>query len=84
MNWYLDYNGNGAWDAGADKAYTFGAPGWTPVVGYWNGDGKTEIGVTNGMNWYLDYNGNGTWDAGADKAYTFGAPGCTPVIGKWN
>ena len=22
--WYLDFNGNGAWDAGVDRMYTFG------------------------------------------------------------
>jgi thermitase len=80
--WYLDYNGNGFWDA-SDKTYNFGAPGWIPVVGDWNGDGMKKIGVTNGMNWYLDYNGNGVWDA-SDKAYTFGAPGWTPETADWN
>ena len=82
--WYLDYNGNGKWDIGIDKVYNFGAPGWTPVVGDWNGDGKVEIGVTNGQQWYLDSDGNGAWDNGIDFAYSFGAPGWTPVVGKWS
>ena len=74
--WYLDWNGNGAWDAGTDKVYSFGAPGWTPVTGDWNGDGRTKIGVSNGQQWYLDTNGNGIWDImGIDDAYSFGAPG---------
>ena len=80
--WYLDGNGNGVWD-GADKAYSFGAPGWTPVIGDWSATGSSCIGVTNGQQWYLDGNGNGVWD-GADKAYSFGAPGWTPVVGDWN
>ena len=36
--WYLDYNGNGAWDGcGVDRCYvgSFGAPGDLPVAGRW-------------------------------------------------
>ncbi len=70
--WYWDSNRNGVWDAGTDKAYNFGAPGWTSVVGDWNGDGKgTKIGIYQNGVWYLDCNGNGAWDAGTDKVYTF-------------
>ncbi len=53
------------------------------VLGDWDGNGKTKIGVTNGQQWYLDRNGNGAWDNGIDYAYSFGAPGWSPVIGKW-
>ena len=56
-----------------DKAYTFGAPGWTPIVGDWNATGNSYIGVTNGQQWYLDWNGNGILE-GVDKEYNFGAP----------
>jgi hypothetical protein len=66
-----------------DKAYNFGAPGWTPIVGDWNTTGFTYIGVTNGQQWYQDWNGNGAFDSGVDKAYNFGAPGWAPVLGKW-
>ena len=83
QQWYLDSNGNGAWDSGTDKTYNFGAPLWKPIVGDWNATGNSYIGVTNGQQWYLDWNGNGAWD-GADKAYSFGAPGWTPVTGDWN
>ena len=38
--WYLDNIGNGTFGAG-DSAYSFGAPGWTPLVGDWNATGKT-------------------------------------------
>ena len=82
--WYLDRNGNGAWDAGTDNASTFGTIGWTSVIGDWNGDGKTEIGIYKDGIWYLDRNGNGAWDAGTDKAYTFGGPGWTSIVGDWN
>jgi hypothetical protein len=81
--WYLDANGNGAWDTGVDKAFNFGASGWTSVVGDWNGDSKTEIGIYQNGIWYLDYDGSGTWNAG-DKVYFFGASGWTPIVGDWN
>jgi PKD repeat protein len=82
--WYLDWNGNGAFDSGVDKVYSFGAPGWMNVTGDWNHDGKTDIGVTNGQQWYLDMNNNGIYDSGVDKSYNFGAPGWTPIVGDWN
>jgi len=80
--WYLDTNGNGAWDAGSDKVFNFGAPGWSPVLGDWNGDSRTGIGLYQNGIWYLDTNGNGAWDAGSDKVFNFGAPGWSPVLGK--
>ncbi|MCW5982010.1 MAG: hypothetical protein KIT09_28250 [Bryobacteraceae bacterium] len=44
--WYLDWNGNGTWDGPtADRNYSFGWPGVTPIVGDWTGDGRTKIGV---------------------------------------
>ncbi len=52
-------------------AGNFGAVGWLSVVGDWNGDNTTEIGVYQNGNWYLDNNGNGVWDTG-DKNYGFG------------
>jgi len=81
--WYLDNDGSGTWTAG-DKAFNFGAPGWTPILGDWSLPGFTFIGVTNGQQWYLDWNGNGIWDNGVDKAYNFGAPGWKPVVSDWN
>jgi hypothetical protein len=88
--WYLDYDGNGVWDGGVnDKQYVFGwgNPNVIPVVGDWNGDGRTKIGVYYNGFWYLDYDGNGVWDGGVnDKAYSFGwaATGVTPMLGDWS
>ena len=59
-------------------------PGWTELVGDWNGDGKSEIGIYKDTVWYLDWNGNGAWDADIDKVYNFGATGWTSVVGDWN
>jgi len=84
--WYLDYNGNGLWEPGTDKVYNWGAPGYQPVTGDWNGDGKVKIGTYNPSLsiWYLDYNGNGLWEPGTDKVYRWGATGYAPVVGKWS
>jgi hypothetical protein len=88
--WFLDLKGDGTWDGGVvDKQYNFGwsDPNVIPVVGDWNGDGRTKIGVYYQGFWYLDYDGNGIWDGGInDKAYNIGwpAPGVTPIVGDWS
>jgi len=89
--WILDYNGNGVYDPPADKFYGFGgaaSQGFVPVVGDWNGDGKSKIGYYKAGFWLLDYNGNGTYDgtgAGQDRFLGFGGnPNETPLIGDWN
>jgi hypothetical protein len=33
--WYLDYLGNGTWTSNT-KVYSFGAPGFTPLIGKWS------------------------------------------------
>jgi hypothetical protein len=84
---YLDYNGNGVWNgAGIDRLYNFGITGDIPVVGDWNIDGTTEIGVFRNSThqFYNDYNGNGMWNgAGVDRQYNFGITGDKPVSGAW-
>jgi C1A family cysteine protease len=86
--WYLDYNGNGVWDAtDASHLQYLGLPSdQYPVVGDWNGDGKDEVGVFRGGVWYLDYNGNGEWDAtDASHLQYLGLPSDQyPIIGKWD
>ncbi|WP_320211746.1 VCBS repeat-containing protein [Methanospirillum purgamenti] len=84
--WYLDNNGNGAWNGpSTDRQYTFGLSGDKPVTGNWNYDGKTKIGVFRGNKWYLDYNGNGVWNGpSTDRQYTFGLSGDKPITGDWN
>ena len=88
--WYLDYNGNGAWDGPAiDRMYTFnaGIAGAIPVTGTWDGLGRTQIGVYSNGVWYLDLNGNGVWDGAAgDLTYTnFGAglAGAVATTADW-
>ncbi|MFA6974145.1 MAG: hypothetical protein WC238_05435 [Parcubacteria group bacterium] len=85
-NWYLDYDGNGAY-GGIDKSYTFGGQSNAmPVTGNWDGDadGKAKIGVYVGGTWYLDTDGSGGWNGG-DYLYTFGnQPNAKAVAGDWD
>jgi PKD repeat protein len=85
---YLDYNGNGAWNgASVDRQYNFGITGDIPVTGDWNNDGISEIGVFRPSThlFYLDYNGNGAWNGAAiDRQYNFGITGDIPITGDWN
>ncbi len=88
--WYLDLNGNGAWDGTpTDALYTFGhlIADAIPATGDWTGSGTTKIGVyvPSSGRWYLDLNGNGAWDGTpTDALYTFGGmTGAVPVTGNW-
>ena len=85
--WSLDIHGSTG-DHADYVVYHFGDNGDTPLVGDWNGAGKTEIGtvrtVGGSLVWSLDYNGNGTWDSlPGDRAYTFGQTGDVPLVGDW-
>ncbi len=86
FQWYLDANGDGAWEPTHDYQYTCGITGAVPVTGDWNGDGKSKIGYYDPAShtWHLDYNGDGQCDTAADKLYNFGFAGVTPVTGDWN
>jgi hypothetical protein len=80
--WYLRNElSAGAPDAGV---FQYGLPGWIPVVGDWNGDGKTTIGVVDPTTetWYLrNENSAGAPDF---PSFQYGAPGWKPVVGDWN
>jgi probable HAF family extracellular repeat protein len=83
----LDSNGDGIFDAG-DAVYNLGLgldPTDIPVVGDWNGDGRSKVGIfRQGFLWLLDYDGNGTYDGNLDRAYEFGGiAGDKPVVGDW-
>ena len=85
--WLLDYNGNFSWDGTSiDKNLLFGGPGYTPVVGDWNGKGSSKIGAYNEEfgTWVLDYDGSFDWLRPPDVFATFGGPGYSPVFGDWN
>ena len=93
--WFLDANGNGAWDGcqqngGQDLCLynSFGSAGDMPAAGNWSGGAKSSIGVLRSGTgeWFIDRNGNHQWDGcGTDGCYSgFGAPGDLPVAGDWN
>jgi hypothetical protein len=85
--WFLNRNGNGKWDGcRKDTCITsFGEAGDLPVIGDWNGTGKSKIGVFRPSTgeWFLDSNGNGNWDDAIDLHLSYGAAGDVPVVGKW-
>ena len=86
--WFLDYNGDGAFDTNTgDKLYPFGwnDPLVQPQVGDWNGDGKTDVGVYAAGTWFADSDGD-TLFTGADKVMSLGwnDPSLKPVVGDWN
>ena len=61
--WSIDSNGNNTWEL-SDVEPEWGLPNDTPVIGDWNGDGKSDIGIfrsTSGI-WSIDSNGNNTWE----------------------
>jgi SpoIID/LytB domain protein len=66
----------------ADKVVAFGMPGWTPVCGDWDGDGRDGIGVYDGAGtWYLR---NSASPGPADAVIRYGWSGATPVVGDWD
>jgi hypothetical protein len=88
--WFLDRSGNRAWDGCRRDLCieTFGSAGDLPVIGDWDGTGKSNVGVWRPSTgqWFLDYNGNGVWDgcSGDVCISGFGVAGDIPVVGKWD
>ncbi len=78
------YNNAGTWalwnsTSNAADIVGFGFTNTIPVVGDWNGDGKTDVGVYNkGGNNFLLRNGTSLGIIG------LGWSGVTPVVGDWN
>jgi hypothetical protein len=71
--WTLNTTGMGAFNMG-DAVDTFGLATDSLVVGDWNGDGRTKLGVfrpgpNNTLVFTLDTNGDGVYDAG-DQVFT--------------
>lgn len=83
VQWSLDTSG----DAWPETVRGFGlvSTNDVPVAGDWNGDGRTDLGVTRNnaatglKEWYLDTNG----DPFADITQAFGFIRDTPVVGAW-
>jgi hypothetical protein len=87
--WFLDVDGNYAWDSRADVTVrTFAATGSNPVVGDWNGTGGTQLGLfqASTLQWHLDLNGNRAIDGCEIDACEgpFGEAKDIATAGKWN
>ncbi len=65
------------------KVLHFGTADALPVVGDWDGDGLTDLGVYRAGHWFLDINGNGQWDA-EDLWAQLGDEHDLPVAGDWD
>ena len=70
----IDSNGDGQYTSADQPLFFLGQSGDIPVVGDWNGNGRTKVGVFrpgSGL-FLLDQNGNFAWDgAGADRVQFF-------------
>ena len=83
---------------GGDGVYLFGQVGDKAVVGDWNGDGISKLGVFRKGQWILDTNGNKVfrsvrrgfqlWDAyrfaGGRKLESQGTSGPDWRVPRWN
>jgi hypothetical protein len=83
----LDTNGDRVFDAG-DTVIYYGLGTDRPIVGDWDGSGRSKVGVVRGNAqglalYSLDVNGNGVFDA-ADAVFTYGFASDQVVIGDWN
>jgi len=87
--WYLDKNRSWQWEGEPSDTYGVFGIGLTnevPVVGDWNGDGVSEIGIYQEGLWYLDKNRSWQWEGEPTDQYGVFGIGLTdvvPVPGKW-
>ena len=65
----------------ADVAINYGLPGDYPVVGDWDGNGTTTIGIYRNGTFYLR---NSNTLGFAEIVFPFGNPGDQPIAGDWN
>jgi hypothetical protein len=88
--WFLDQNGNGAWENGLDvHAQTFIAAGMKPVVGEWSGTGIAQIGLfqPSTLQWHLDLKQNNLLADSCNTdgcGWSFGEENDTPLVGNWD
>jgi hypothetical protein len=65
----------------ADIALNYGAPGDKPVVGDWDGDGDSTIGIYRNGSFYLR---NSNTIGFADIVFGLGNPADMPIAGDWD
>jgi hypothetical protein len=91
--WFIDANNSGTWDGpfGGDQIWNFGIPGDIPVVGDWNGNGTSKIGVfrcpaagsTTPCTWVLDAGNKHVYDPATAVIANYGLAGDMPVVNNW-
>jgi hypothetical protein len=81
MTWYLR-NENSAGSPDVATPFSYGLPGWKPVAGDWNADGRTTLGVVDpGGTWYLrNSNTPGSPDI---TPFPYGLGSWSPLAGAW-
>jgi serine-aspartate repeat-containing protein C/D/E len=68
-----------------DHTIQFGEEEALPIVGDWNGDGVTNIGLYRDGDWYLDMDGNGRFDDSDVLVEGLGGQaGDIPIVGDFN
>ena len=86
LEWVLNTTGTGTFNS-ADTVFFYGQNGDTPVVGDWNGDGKTDIGIvrptSSGVReWVLNTTETGAYNS-SDAVFFYGSNAAIPVVGRW-
>ncbi len=103
--WYVAFNNYGTANSFTQSTGTYTEQSWytdwgtgsgfVPLVGDYNGDGKTDIGLYEAANgrWYIAFNDYGTANrfSQANGTYTYqswytgwGGSGCSPLVGDFN
>ncbi len=67
----------------ADVTTFFGANGWTPLRGDWDGNGTATVGAYDPASGCFFLRNSNT-PGPADVVVCFGAPGSTPIVGDWD
>jgi hypothetical protein len=78
--WFLDRNGNGKWDETDSYAEPIGETVGVPVVGDWDGSGKTKLGL------FVPKSPQSQWllECEVDNCVrSFGQPTDLPMVGRW-
>ena len=78
--WFLDRNGNGKWDEIDSYAEPIGETVGVPVVGDWDGSGKTKLGL------FVPKSPQSQWllECEVDNCVrSFGQPTDLPMVGRW-
>jgi hypothetical protein len=78
--WILDYGQSSTSPYGI---FTYGAAGFVPVFGDWDGDGVATLGafVPSTATWYLR---NTPGPGPAEMVFQFGPDGAIPIVGDWD